>query len=376
MASLELAAVRTLCRRALERCRLHERATEAICDVIVAAERDRARSHGLFRLPGFCAALLHGKVDPGALPLVEDAAPAVVRVDGGGGFAPPAFAAGRPLLVAKARSGGVAMMAVRHQCHFSALWYECEALAKDNIGCVAFVNSKAFVAHPGGSAERVYGTNPMAFGWPRAAGKPPLVFDQASAAMARGEMQLLAARDGAMLPEGAALDRDGQPTREPSAGLAGAQLPYGGHKGANICLMVELLCGALAGGNFGFEAHASDPDWYGPTCNGELLIAFDPARFGGAPAARGEALLTKLEAMGGGVRLPGSRRLRARGSAEAEADESQSQPPHDGEQQRQHERASGPIEVEARLLEEIEHIIAGGMPWSQAYAKAEPRPRL
>ena len=69
IAPLELSAVRTLCRRALQRCKLHERATEAICDVIVAAERDRARSHGLFRLPGFCAALLHGKVCATAQPL-------------------------------------------------------------------------------------------------------------------------------------------------------------------------------------------------------------------------------------------------------------------------------------------------------------------
>ena len=130
---VDVAGVRSLCQRAFARCKLNQHAAGAISHVIAAAERDGAKSHGLFRLPGFCAALLHGKVDPLLQPNVTDAAPSVVLVDGAGGFAPPAFAAGRSLLVAKAKSAGMATMAIRNACHFSALWFECEALASEGL---------------------------------------------------------------------------------------------------------------------------------------------------------------------------------------------------------------------------------------------------
>lgn len=69
----------------------------------------------------------------------------------------------------------------------------------------------------------------MAFGCPRGNNRPPLVFDQASAAMARGEIQLLQ-REGLTLPSNVAIDVDGSPTCDPQQALEGAQLPMAGHK--------------------------------------------------------------------------------------------------------------------------------------------------
>ena len=62
----------------------------------------------------------------------------------------------------------------------------------------------------------------------------------------------------------------------PATALAGAQLPFGGHKGAAIALMVELLAGALIGDVFSFEAHAKDAGRVGAPCGGEFMIAIDP----------------------------------------------------------------------------------------------------
>jgi len=98
----------------------------------------------------------------------------------------------------------------------------------------AFTASNACVA-PAGGIQPVFGTNPMAFGFPRSSG-PPLVFDQATSASARGEIQLHK-REGKPLPEGWAIDADGQPTTDPEAALAGAQLPFGGYKGSSLSLM-------------------------------------------------------------------------------------------------------------------------------------------
>ena len=60
--------------------------------------------------------------------------------------------------------------------------------------------------------------------------------------------------------------------------LAGAQLPFGGYKGASIALMIELLAGALVGDLFSFEASEVDPGDGGPPRGGELVLAIDPAK--------------------------------------------------------------------------------------------------
>lgn len=221
---LELSEVETICRNALSVSGLNPSATAAITDVVTAAERDGCHSHGLFRVPGYCQAVLSGTVSGTVQPEVHDVAGGVVRVDAGGGYAPPAILAGRDLAIQKARESGIACLAIHNSVHYAALWWEVEALAREGMVALAFVNSKSFVAHRPGGTRKLYGTNPMAFGFPRAAsneaGKGPLVWDQASAAMARGEIQLHH-RDGHTLPEGVAIDRDGKPITSPKDALVG-----------------------------------------------------------------------------------------------------------------------------------------------------------
>lgn len=64
----------------------------------------------------------------------------------------------------------------------SALWHEVEALAEQGLVGLAVLNSKSFVVHHGATSgtedDMVYGTNPMAFAFPRPDGLPPLLWDQ------------------------------------------------------------------------------------------------------------------------------------------------------------------------------------------------------
>ncbi len=283
--------------------------------VMIAAERDACASHGLFRLEGYCAALTSGRANGRARPSVARLAPGVIRVDGDRGFAPIAFETGRPVLIEAARAQGIAALALTNTHHFAALWPEIEALLEADLVALAVTGATPMVA-PAGGTRPFFGTNPMAFGFPRApeAG-PPAVFDQASAAMARGDVAILA-RDGRAAPEGVGLDPEGRPTTDPNQVLAGAQLPFGGYKGAAIALMVELLAGGLIGEPFSFEAAAHDNGDGGPPYGGELILALDPARFGDpdgwrAHAERFYAALLAQE----GVRLPGARRRGARDRA-------------------------------------------------------------
>ena len=213
----------------------------------------------------------------------------------------------------RARELGIAALCIVNAYNVAALWPEVERLAERGLVAFAFTAALQYVA-PAGGTKPVYGTNPMAFAWPRA-GRPPLVFDQASSASARGEIQIHL-RDGKPLPEGWAVGPDGEPTTDPATALAGAQLPFGGYKGAAIALMVELLAGALIGDMFSFEATEGDTENVGAPCGGEFMMAIDPARCvgdgdRGAQLAHAEKLFDKILDQDG-TRLPSDRRFRAR----------------------------------------------------------------
>jgi delta1-piperideine-2-carboxylate reductase len=309
---LSLDEVRELATAALVGNGVSDGNAAAVADVVTRAERDGCPSHGLFRVPGYVASLRSGRANGRAVPTVEDWAPGVVRVDAGNGFAPPALLAGRPLLVEKAQALGIALLAIRNSMHFAALWCDVEPLAEQGLIALGFVNSRSFLP-PWGGRRPLYGTNPMAFACPRE-GALPMVFDQASSALARGEIQL-AARDGHAVPPGAGLDADGHLTTDPRAILeGGTQLPFGGYKGASVALMVELLAAALTGGNLGFEAAAAHNDDGGPSAAGECLIAIRPDH---DFASRAESLFRRVLA-DAPARLPGDRRHANRARSEAE----------------------------------------------------------
>ena len=278
----------------------------ATTDVMIAAEGDGCPSHGLFRLPGYVTALRSGRVDGRADPSIARITGAVVRVDGRGAFAPLALARGRQPLIEAARENGIAALSLVDIYHFAALWPEAEAIAQEGLCALAVTSSRSLVA-PAGGMKALFGTNPMAFGWPRKDG-PPMVFDQAVSVMAQGEV-MIAAREGHELPPGAALDSQGQPTIDAKAAIDGVLLPFGGYKGSGIGMMIELLAAGLLGENFAFEASEQTPNDGGPGRGGELMIAMDPARFGDGAGwlAHSERFFEKMLAQDG-VRLPGARR--------------------------------------------------------------------
>jgi len=286
----------------------------ALAETMTAAERDLCHAHGLFRLPGYATSLKSGKVKGDAVPTIKKVAPAVLQLDAHNGYAPLALKKAVQPLADCAKENGIAAMALIRIHHFAALWMEIEALASMGLAAFAFTAYKPAVAPPGGS-KPFFGTNPMAFGWPRTK-KPPMVFDQASAAMARGEV-MIAARDGKTLPEGVGINKDGQPTTDPNEVLQGAMLTFGGYKGASIALMIELLVGPLIGEHASFEAAKNDNNDGGPPQGGELLIAIDPTKFGHRdnPYQHAERLFDELLSQPG-TRLPAERRYRNREKTE------------------------------------------------------------
>ncbi|WP_028226675.1 Ldh family oxidoreductase [Paraburkholderia ferrariae] len=288
---------------------------DAIARVIVQGQRDECHSHGIYRLIGCVRSIRSGKVDPRAEPALRDIAPGLLAVDANHGFSLLAFETGLPRLADKARSQGIAAMAINRCFHFSALWPEVEAIAALGLVGLAMNPSHSWVA-PEGGKRPVFGTNPIAFAWPRP-GSNPFVFDFATSAIARGDIELHA-REGKPIPEHWAFDSDGMPTTDARAALDGAMRTFGGHKGSALAAMVELLAGALIGDLISMESQAFDAGAGASPYHGELVIAIDPRRFLGDDYRAGQARAEKLfEAVTGqGARLPSQRRFEARSRSE------------------------------------------------------------
>jgi delta1-piperideine-2-carboxylate reductase len=287
---------------------------QLLAENMATAERDGAESHGIFRIPGNLGSLDSGWVDGKAEFVIEDAAPGVLRGDGRNGFALPVLAAAREPLMAKAHTNGIALLTIRKAHHFGAVWPDIEPFAREGFLALAMINSMASVV-PHGGRRKVFGTNPLGFAAPRANGDP-LVFDQASSAMANGDVQI-AAKEGRQLPPGAGVDRDGKPTMDPKAVLeGGALLPFGGHKGSSIAMMIEILGAALAGGDFSFEIDWSDYPGAATPNGGQTYILIDPGKGGSrAFASRIETLIAEMH-NAGQQRLPGDRRYANRRRAD------------------------------------------------------------
>ncbi|ADV00320.1 Ldh family oxidoreductase [Alicycliphilus denitrificans] len=284
---------------------------EAMARTVVAGQRDECHSHGVYRILSCAHTVRAGKVALQAEPVLTPASGAVVRVDARYGFSPLAFERGLPALVAAARQHGIGALAIQHCFHFSALWPEIEAITAHGLAALALTPSHAWVA-PAGGRQPVFGTNPIAFGWPRP-GQHPFVFDFATSAIARGDLELHR-RAGTPLPPGCGVDAQGRPSTDPVAVAQGAMLAFGGHKGSALSAMVELMAGALIGDWTSAESLAFDAGDGATPCHGELILAFDPARLGGGDLAdqqqRAERLFDAIT--GQGARLPSQRRFEAR----------------------------------------------------------------
>ncbi|WP_213342125.1 Ldh family oxidoreductase [Klebsiella aerogenes] len=287
----------------------------AIARNVAAGERDGCASHGLWRLLGIVDTLRKGKVSPDAEPQIHDQAPAIARADAGGAFSLLAYERALPLLLEKARHSGIAALAINRCVHFSALFADIEPLTEAGLVGLACTPSHAWVA-PAGGTRPLFGTNPIAFGWPRR-DKPPFIVDMATSAAARGEIQLHQ-RAGKALPEGWGIDSQGRPTTDAAEVLNGAMLTFGGHKGSALAAMVELLAGPLIGDMTSAESLAWDNGAGGLPYGGELVLALDPQRFLGAQAQeqleRAETLFNAMQDQG--ARLPGERRFACRQQSE------------------------------------------------------------
>ena len=282
---------------------------KAVAEALVRAEADGMASHGLSRVASYADQAISGKADGFVVPDLQETGSAAARVDAKNGFAYPAINTGLGWAIDKCREAGIVGVGVTHSHHSGVVGHHVERLANAGFMALGFTNSPAGLG-PWGGTRALYGTNPIAFACPRK-NHDPLVIDLSMSKVARGKIKL-AADKGEAIPEGWAVDADGQPTTDAAAAMAGTMLPMGDAKGAALTLVVEMLAATLTGSNHGFEASSFFTADGPPPGIGQFFIAMNPPAFGGDGFTdRVEVLMSAILDQPG-TRLPGQRRFSIR----------------------------------------------------------------
>jgi (2R)-3-sulfolactate dehydrogenase (NADP+) len=286
-----------LCRDAILRVGADRRDAQILAEATIEAELVSNRAVGVTHLFDYLEGYRERRIAKESRPMVRRIAPAVVGVDARDGLAQSAFAEALDELQAAAHECGIAALWIKNSYTCGELGYYPRHLAQQGFIALATANSPALMSL-GGSPKAVLGTNPLAYGVPRS-GQLPVVIDQASSSTAFVNIRR-AAEAGDSIPAGWAVGPDGKDTQDAKAALNGTLLPFGGHRGGNIALLVEILA-TLCGASFSLDAAPFDSGTTSPRI-GVFVLCIDPATFDGSV----ERLMRQFESLRDNqqVRLP------------------------------------------------------------------------
>lgn len=304
------------CSDILGRAGVSKREAQTTAGILVRTDARGFRTHGLMRLRSYLEKLRSGEVSRAAKLKSEiNGSYGVVEANAALGQVAGTFAVDRAV-EATASQPLVGLM-LRDTGHLGALGIL--VLRAGEAGRVAFVlqATPPIVAMPGASGPML-GNNPFAIAAPRTNG-PPIVVDMACSVAARGNI-LLAARAGEPIPEGWAVDEGGNPTTDATAALKGSLLPFAGHKGLGVSIIVELLAGSLSGRPFESTMNKGGQVRSASGHLNALFLVFNPDLMIGRAAydAHVTAWTSHYKAAGGTARIPGERAHAAEATAAVE----------------------------------------------------------
>jgi hydroxycarboxylate dehydrogenase B len=268
---------------------------EEVAIHLVEANLKGHDSHGVGMIPTYMRNLRDGHLRPNQhAVLVSETGPIAV-FDGQMGYGQVIARECTEWAIAKAKSGGAGIFALRNTHHVARVGTYGELAAASGLASIHFVNvliAPGRVAPFGGMTGR-FGTDPVCITFPGAAGTPPVVLDFATSRVAAGKLRV-ALNEGKDLPQGYLIDAQGNAATDPAVFFRGngAMLPFGEHKGSGLALACEVLAGVLTGGG---AMQAGIPNR--GVKNGMFSIVLDPARFGDT-----SAMARELEALIGWVK--------------------------------------------------------------------------
>ncbi len=256
---------------AFRACGASEAAAAATANHLIGADIRGVDTHGVVRLPLYVQRIQKGLMDAQAEPeLVRQSATTGV-MDARNGLGQWAAHCAMVQAIEKAKAHDLGAVTVRHSNHYgAAAAYALMAAEQGMIGLTT-TNTAPLMPPKGGAARRV-GNNPLSIAVPTP-GDVPLTLDIAFSVVAAWNL-MLAHQRGESIPEGWAVDSEGNPTTDPYAGFVGGGtlLPIAGHKGFGLALMMDVLTGVLSGGHFANQTRGLKQDEPLEVCHFMLAI--------------------------------------------------------------------------------------------------------
>jgi LDH2 family malate/lactate/ureidoglycolate dehydrogenase len=244
-------------------------------------------SHGVRMLPALIKGIREGKAtaNPNLRIVKEHKATCVIDGDNGPGRYVSLHAMN--IAIDRAKEFGIGACLAAQVTHWGrAFAYTFRATQAGTVGICATNSIPNTVGW--NSTIALLGNNPFSIGVPRP-GKDPIVLDISMSQAAYGKIATYA-REEKEVPLGWGLDSEGKPATNPNEILKSFRLlPFGGHKGAGLAIMMELLTGALAGAKLSHEILQMERGALNPGTT-KLFIALDVRSFGSL-----EILGTKIE---------------------------------------------------------------------------------
>lgn len=309
--------------------RFTEEQANKIADYLLWADMSGNETQGLIKMTG--SEPMH-KVEPKHDIKIERDTKLSQLINAGAYPAPLVSQQATDTVIQKAKEHGFAIVGVHNTFSSNgAQAYYAERIAKEDLIGIVLSRSPGSVAVFDG-IDPMFGTNPIGFSFPT--NDEPLVFDMATSAMTWYGLVLAKAR-GEEIPENMAIDKNGDPTIDPSEAMNGALLPFDrSYKGAGLGMVVEVMAGPLVSAAY-CDNKTFAEEW------GSTFIAIDPGLLVDVEAfktncsdliARVKASRTKLGAEE--IRLPGERARAAYKEAEK----------------------SGMVEVDEVVLKELNYL--------------------
>ncbi len=240
-------------------------------EVIINAELVGAPSHGVSRLKMYCERIKKKLINPKAIINIKKISNSISLVNANNSIGFVAADIGIKQAISNAKKTGIGLVGVRNSGHYGLSSYFIQKAVSKNLIAMCFTNAPPAIA-PYGAKRSLFGTNPIAFGFPSSK-KKPFIFDSSMSKINRGKIRV-AAKLGKKIPYGVALDKNGKITTSAKKALEGVQLPIGDFRGSGLAWVVDILSGVVTGSAHSGKVKDPFDDFSGPQNIGHLFIVF------------------------------------------------------------------------------------------------------